>query len=106
MLSLTAADADRVVTIAKGDELHIVLDETPTTGFRWMIASVTDTLSVLSSEFTAPASSRPGAAGHRTLRLRAERPGDGELRLQSRRPGASDASAARHCCFRFVITPA
>jgi inhibitor of cysteine peptidase len=106
MQTLTAEDADRVATIAQGEEFAIALDENPTTGFRWTIASITNTLSVVSSEFTAPDSSRAGAGGRRTVRLRAERPGDGELQFQSRRPGAGDAPSARDYSFRFVVTPA
>jgi len=106
MKTLNADDADQKVTISPGEDISVILQENPTTGFHWTVESVSGGVSVLGSEFNAPSDPRHGAGGQRTIRLRAgDDDGAGELHLRYTRPGA-DPSEARHLRFVFAVTPA
>jgi inhibitor of cysteine peptidase len=105
MLSLTADDADRVIAVAPGDEITIALGENPTTGFQWTIEALPPALTLVASEFEGGDSSRPGAGGRRTIRLRAAGPGTANVRLRYSRKW-EDAASARHYTFTFAIRSA
>ena len=106
MKILGASDTEQTVTISPGEEINVALDENPTTGFHWTVDSVSGALDVLSSDFHAPSSPRPGAGGRRTVRLRAGNGGMGELQLRYDRPGPNRSESARHLRFRFAVKPA
>ncbi len=72
--------------IARDDTVRLVLDENPTTGFRWAVASAEGApVELVESDFTPGPTASPGAGGRRELVLRAPRAGTAQVRLELRR---------------------
>lgn len=80
---------------AVGEQVEVVLDETPTTGYQWEVVGEHEGLTVESSTFEPPSSQAPGAHGRRVVTLRAAEPGAHRLALQRRR--AWEPAAAESC---------
>lgn len=77
------ASAQAPLEIARGDTVRLVLDENPTTGFRWTVAATDGVpVEVAGSDFAPGPTTRPGAGGRREFRLHAPRPGAAEVRLE------------------------
>jgi inhibitor of cysteine peptidase len=97
-LDLTGAaapSAETSVAVAPGDELAVRLDETPSTGHRWVVEQAPEGVELVGDEWTAVGSApdaRAGDPGVRELRFLAQEPVAGELVLRLRRPWL-DASA-------------
>jgi inhibitor of cysteine peptidase len=77
---LTMDDNGGHVAVRVGDEIDVVLPETPSTGYRWRLDGGSDTLSLLSNQYVVE-DARPGRAGMHTWRFRAARKGQDDLRL-------------------------
>jgi predicted secreted protein len=78
----------QTVRVHLGDVIAIRLAETPTTGYRWLLAEPPPSLRVVDNRYQAPLPAQPGAAGERLLRIRAQRPGVAIVRLTKQRPWA------------------
>ena len=78
------ADNGAAVRLALGQAVTVILDERPTTGFRWRIVSTPACCEVRLDDFEAQAGAPPGAPGQHTWRLEATRSGSGpfEVRLE------------------------
>ena len=63
----------------------ISIEETPTTGYQWEVASPPPAVTVDDTRFEPPTSEAPGAAGRRVITLRATEAGEHRVRLQRRR---------------------
>jgi predicted secreted protein len=77
----------QTVRVRLGDVIAIRVAETPTTGYRWVLADPPP---------STPSPATPGAPGVRLLRLRAERPGMAVVRLTKRRPWAEADIGENH----------
>jgi inhibitor of cysteine peptidase len=83
------------VVAAPGDDVVIRLDETPTSGYRWAVDSVDDSvLEAAGDEFTPATDSTMGGGGTREFRFRVVGPGDGRLKLTRRRAWETDSPDA------------
>jgi predicted secreted protein len=81
---VSEADNGSAIRLLHGEAVTVVLDERPTTGFRWRIARAPLCCDISQDDFEAPAAGAPpGAAGKHSWRLLAIRPGSGpfEVRL-------------------------
>jgi inhibitor of cysteine peptidase len=96
---LTAADTNRTISAAPGDELIISLAEQPSTGYRWTVELVDEARLALRDTFYA-GGGRPGAAGVRQLTFVVAQPGQSELRLKHWRPWSGESSVLA----RFAVT--
>jgi inhibitor of cysteine peptidase len=99
-VTITRAQHEGVVAVARGDATVIELPDQPTTGYRWEIDSVDPALvEIEGSEF---GSSGPGigAGGIATWRLRARAPGRTRLEFARRRPWERDRPPIE----RFAVT--
>lgn len=106
MIAITSDGADRTVEVPAGEEIAVTLPENPTTGYRWVVETVTGDITLVSSDFAPPASApgaKPGAGGHRTIQLRAGGSGHGELRLRSERAWESASADVQRCRLTFNI---
>jgi inhibitor of cysteine peptidase len=103
MVTIAADGADRAVTVPAGEEIAVTLPENRTTGYRWVVEAVTGDLALLSSDFAPATQARPGAAGHRTIHLRAGARGHGELRLRAERAWESGSADAKTCRLTFTV---
>jgi predicted secreted protein len=80
--TLGAGDDGSELTLAIGEQFALVLAETPTTGFRWVVASLPALLAIEHDEFTPPASTRPGAGGEHRWVFSARAMGSAMLKLE------------------------
>jgi predicted secreted protein len=79
------------------DEIHVVLEETPSTGFVWTIADGDASALELVDDVFEELDDDPdvvGSSGLRRLRFRVATAGDFRLRLEKRRPWQQSANAA------------
>ncbi|MEI7813995.1 MAG: protease inhibitor I42 family protein [Coriobacteriia bacterium] len=93
---VTAADADKTVTVAPGQTLEVVLDANPSTGYTWTIASAPEFLKsegepVFASE---GASGAVGAGGKQTMKFSVTAAGTGSLSLNYVRPWEAGVAPA------------
>jgi inhibitor of cysteine peptidase len=81
---VSEADNGSAVRLAPGEAVTVILEERPTTGFRWRIVRAPACCDISQDAFEAPvAGAPPGAAGKHSWRLQATRAGSGpfEVRL-------------------------
>ena len=90
-IGLDQTDSGRARAAAPGDTVVVALDETPTSGYRWVVDSFEpEVLAVASDEFT-PSSSALGGGGVRRFRFDVVGAGSSRIRLILRRPWDSDS---------------
>ena len=73
-MELTEADLAGEHVLGAGEELVVRLAENRTTGFRWRLSDLPESLTA-DEDFAAPSPDRPGEGGVHTFRLRPSRPG-------------------------------
>ncbi len=83
-VELTQQDAGGRRTVRVGDEVTVVLAETPTTGYRWHPDVDTTALEPTGDRYDGPTEPR-GAGGTRRLTFTARRSGPAHLRVVKRR---------------------
>jgi inhibitor of cysteine peptidase len=93
--SLSVCTADRIV---------LDLPENPTTGYRWQIVQLPDSLEVVSDDFDPPASMAPGAGGRHRFVFAARSSGRGTTVLKLVRPWEAAGGAADEFRFEVVVT--
>jgi inhibitor of cysteine peptidase len=93
--ALTESDTGRTLAVMVGDEIAIVLDENPTTGFRWTDGT-TDAakLSLVHSSFR-PRSAGLGAGGEREVTFEVTAAGRLEIHLKLCRPWETETPGQR-----------
>ena len=82
MIAVAADRGDQHLSVSEGDDIVVTLEENPTTGYQWIVESVNGEIEVVSTEFDPTSGGKPGAAGRRTIRLRAGGRGSGEVQLR------------------------
>lgn len=83
-VELTQGDAGEVCRVRVGDEITVVLEENPTTGYRWHAETDPVRLQLTGDQYEG--SQYPvGAGGSRRLTFAALRPGPARLYLVNRR---------------------
>jgi inhibitor of cysteine peptidase len=93
---LDQSDAGRTRSVRPGDVVTIRLDETPTSGHRWMVEEIDPgVLDPAGDDFVPPAGAGRGGRGTRELRFRVLGPGPTRVRLALRRPWEGTAPVAR-----------
>jgi inhibitor of cysteine peptidase len=103
LIELGEADDGQARAVTVGDEVAVVLDETPTSGYRWALAAFDEGIVAarddeFRSEMSEPGMSEPGrmgAAGRHTFRFVVVGPGSTALRLVQRRSWDPDAVAGQ-----------
>jgi predicted secreted protein len=87
-LVLTAADSGRSIDLAIGDDVTVVLDANPTTGYSWRLADGLDqaVLVITDQQYTPPAASVPGAGGTDAWTFEAADAGTTTITLEYVRP--------------------
>jgi inhibitor of cysteine peptidase len=79
-------DNGELVQVRSGEKITIELNENPTTGYRWMIASIDEAfLLAAGDEFLAPDQKTPGLGGLRRFFFRAKNAGSTALTLINKR---------------------
>jgi inhibitor of cysteine peptidase len=84
-MQLTDNDNGRSIIISGSDELRIILEANPTTGYRWQLSELDSTILVPGPQQFLPASGAIGSGGKEMLLFTAGHPGKTELKLLYRR---------------------
>jgi inhibitor of cysteine peptidase len=90
--TLTAAENKKSVNVNRGDEVVIRLPESPTTGYRWAVEQVDETILKLLSKDSAPGGA-VGGSGEAAFTFKAERPGSTAITLKLGRQWEGEQSA-------------
>ena len=99
--TLTSADQGKTITVHAGDKVIIQLDENPTTGYTWAVASTdTQILKLQDSGYTATPTGRVGSGGTRIFTFIAQKSGTTPLQLKYWRSFEGDRSIVQH----FAVT--
>lgn len=86
-IAISERESGRVVNANRGDQIVIELTENPTTGFRWQLAYVNDSILRLDSDGNqSTVGSAIGGAGLRVFRFSAIGLGSTDVRLELKRP--------------------
>ena len=82
-LTLTQADNNRSFDVQTGDTIVILLEESPTTGYRWAIDQADQQiLRLQNSDFSLAAGGGVGGGGQRTFTFIAQKPGATRVSLK------------------------
>jgi len=95
---LDEAQEGRQIISRVRDEIHVLLPETPSTGYVWdLVDGASGLAEVVADGFDDPDDDEDivGSPGRRHLWLRVVAPGAGRIRMELRRPWQADASPAR-----------
>src|SRR5262245_63007824 len=88
---LTSADNGKTIEAPLGESITIQLEENPTTGYRWIVDSITP--GILSSDagrFVPAVDAGVGGGGRRELTLTGPQAGVGTVRLKLAQPWEGD----------------
>jgi inhibitor of cysteine peptidase len=95
-IELDEADAGTTREVAVGDELVVILDEIPTSGYRWAFESFDNSiLAARDDSFEPPEPGRLGAFGRHRFRFAVVGAGSTALTLARRRSWDAEAAAER-----------
>ncbi len=77
------------------DEIHVMLGETPSTGYVWQLVDATPSvLALIDDQFETDDDEAIGASGTRHVAFRVAHAGAGRIRLEKRRPWQHDGEAS------------
>ena len=106
MVQLTEQDSGSEVDVHVGDTVSIRLAENPTTGYRWNVANVDDSLvNIDDSEFVESPGSGIGGGGTRLITLSVRSPGVARASLKNQRPWEPTAAPIRQFEVTLNIAP-
>jgi predicted secreted protein len=102
---LRDADDGSEIYLASGDELRVVLQEKPTTGYLWSMLRDGSPVLLFEGEQKGTASAGPQLGGSRVrvLLFRATSPGRTQVQFVHGRAWSSGQSADRTCTFSIVV---
>jgi predicted secreted protein len=83
------------VSAKTSEEFEVVLPESRTAGYRWVISENGKPVLELLSESTIPNAGAVGGAGHHLWRFRASAPGEAKLAFEYSRPWEKSARPTR-----------
>jgi inhibitor of cysteine peptidase len=99
----TQKDEGSTVDMHVGDQLDVMLDGNPTTGFSWVIAAGDSIVAQQGEAQFLPGSGAQGAPGTETLHFGAADKGKTTLRLEYRRPFEQDVPPAKIYTLRVAV---
>ena len=93
VLKLSREDNGKLIEPRQGDVILVSLQETPTTGYRWAVDTIDETILELQNEgFRMAPKAGIGGGGTRTFRFQAITKGSVNLKLKLWREWLGDAS--------------
>lgn len=102
-MTLTEAEDGHEVVLAVGDELVVLLDENPTTGYRWAVTCA-EGFELAEDSYEPAQPMAFGSGGRRELHFRATAAGRAELELSHRQEWEGEGSARGHFRARALVT--
>jgi len=79
-------DETASLIVAQGQDFTVEIPSAPTTGYKWYLADLPDSLSLTSEEFRPKPAEQVGDSGWQLFHLTARDAGDFEVELTYRRP--------------------
>jgi inhibitor of cysteine peptidase len=105
-VTLTEADNERAIVVARGETIRIRLRDAAGTGFQWKIElSDPDVLEVLESDYIQSAGARVGGAGQRLWLMRAKAVGSVRLSAKRWRPWEGEQSVVERFAVSIQVSP-
>ena len=102
--ALTAADAERSITVAPNGSFDIELQSNPTTGYEWSLSvEPPEVVATKSKQYTADASGRVGVGGVTRWSLNARMVGSATLTFMYSRPWEKGVSPTRIVTFQIDV---
>lgn len=101
---LTRDDSDKSLGVASGGQVSVLLDESPTTGYRWRIDIEGDALVLVSREFHLKEAGAVGGSGRVHFNFSAGTPGRARLRFRLWKEWEGDASIVDRLDFDINVT--
>lgn len=98
----TMDDNGTTVTVARGSEFAIRLDENPTTGYEWN-ATYSDNLNLINDTFVPPDTQLVGAGGVRVWQFETAETGTAEFMAVYKRPWEEAAGNETTFSISFII---
>jgi inhibitor of cysteine peptidase len=80
------------VEASEGDRIVLRIPENATTGYRWVVSELPESLELVADEFAPPSTAEPGAGGERRVELLARGSGQGQVVLTLERPWEHEAA--------------
>jgi predicted secreted protein len=94
----------REITLSLGDEIHLELGETRTTGYHWSVESTNPEVCCLSKDsFVGAPSQPPGASGSHQFIFNAKQKGSAAITAKSIRAWEQKSPPARELIFHVVV---
>ena len=103
-MQLTDNDNGRAVEISTGDELEVILEGNPTTGYRWELREADPGVLEPGPSRFAPASGAIGSGGKEILSFRGVGPGRTALKLSFQRPFERGKPPAKEFSLTVTVT--
>jgi inhibitor of cysteine peptidase len=103
-MQLTDNDNGRAVTIAVGDELKVILEANPTTGYRWEVSEFDPRVLTPGARTFVPDSGAVGSGGKEILSFTGNEPGRTELKLVFQRPFERGKPPAKQFSVTVTVT--
>ena len=85
MADIEVRSSGGIVRASPADRIVVRVPENATTGYRWSITEVGETLEIVANDFVLPAELIPGAGGERVVVVRPRRIGRGRVALRLQR---------------------
>jgi inhibitor of cysteine peptidase len=104
-LILTDADHGKSFDLDLGAQLVVQLDEAPTTGYRWKINIDGKALTLLATDFQAPATGVMGGRGRVLFTISAQNAGRARLQFKLCKEWEGDASAINKVIVDVNVVP-
>src|SRR5262249_10099479 len=94
--TLTAEGTGTTIVVSLHDTLTVVLEENPTTGYRWALERASEELfEILKCDFVPSPGGAVGGGGTRSISLGFKKAGRGLLQLKLKRAWSGEASSAQ-----------
>jgi inhibitor of cysteine peptidase len=104
-VALTEADAGKSIEVGEGEEIVVVLEENPTTGYRWQVDRTNGILELEGDSYTPDPEMRFGSGGKRELRFRRTGPGTGRLELKLWQEWEGESSVTKRFGVEILPSP-
>jgi len=104
-VKVTQADADKTITVKKGQSVILTLPSNATTGYSWKVTATDRTFGYPTEKYVRPSSSAVGAGGSQKFTWKTSSPlpmlGKHKVTLEYRRPWETSGPAAQ--TFTFTV---
>jgi inhibitor of cysteine peptidase len=103
-VTLTEADSGKSIEVREGGEFVVLLDENPTTGYRWHVDHANEILDLEGDSYHPDPEMRFGSGGRRELRFRGKASGTARLELKHWQEWEGESSVTKRFSVEIRVT--